>query len=114
MNEDSFFSLDRFIEFGLGVSSANQMMKMMNESLHSMYVPGVDNALKQQSSLFYAIIEGVQSGPYSESKISRLIVEKRISNNTYVWKPGMTSWKLASEVPEILKLIALTPPQFIE
>lgn len=33
MDNDSFYSLDRLIEFGLGINMANQMIKVMNDSL---------------------------------------------------------------------------------
>ena len=52
MDNDSFYSLDRLIEFGLGINIANQMIKVMNDSFQQMYVPGADNPMKQPSSLF--------------------------------------------------------------
>lgn len=112
MDNDSFYSLDRLIEFGLGINIANQMIKVMNDSFQQMYVPGADNPMKQPSSLFYVVVDGKQVGPLSESEIARLVMQNKINASTYVWKPGLPSWKIASEVPEVLRIVALTPPAF--
>jgi hypothetical protein len=61
---------------------------------------------------FYAIIDGKQSGPYSEQELSRLITDKKIVKETYIWKPGMVKWDIAENIPEVLKLVALSPPPF--
>jgi len=112
MNDDSFFSIDRLVEFGLGINVASQMIKMMNESLQQMYVPGAENPMRQQNSVYYAILDEHQVGPFSESELARMAAENKISASTYIWKPGMISWKLASDVPEVLRIVALAPPAF--
>jgi hypothetical protein len=40
MNEDSFFSMDRLVEFGMGMVIAQQMVKTMNQSITNMHIPG--------------------------------------------------------------------------
>lgn len=112
MNEDCFFSLDRLVEFGLGVNVAGQMIKMMNESLQQMYVPGADNPINRQVDVYYAIIDNHQIGPFSECELSKMASENTISSKTYIWKPGMAAWKTASEIPEVLRIVALSPPVF--
>lgn len=61
---------------------------------------------------YYAIIDGKQAGPFSEFELSRLITDKKIVNETYMWKPGMTGWEFAEKLPEVLKLVILSPPPF--
>ncbi len=113
MDDNSFFSMDRLLEFGLGMGIAQQMMKSMNESMKTMYVPGAMNPMEQpKQSLFFTVIDGNKVGPLSESELSRLISEKKVAKETYIWMPGMTHWKLAENVPEVLKLVALSPPPF--
>lgn len=112
MNEESFFSMNRLIEFGLGVSVAGQMIRMMNESLQQMYVPGAGNPLVQQPAMYYAVLEDKQCGPFSENEVAQLITQKQISVGTYMWKPGMPSWRMVSEMPDVLRIVALTPPEF--
>ena len=113
MNDDSFFSVDRLVEFGLGVSIASQMVKMMNDSIQQMRVPGADNSMNRQTdNIFYVIIDGNRVGPLSQVDLSQMVANKKIDSSTYVWKPGMIGWKLASEVPEVLRIVALSPPEF--
>jgi len=113
MNDDSFFSINRLIEFGMGMAVAQQMVNVMNSAMTNMQVPGSMNSLQTSAPQFYyAIIEGNQAGPFSEQELSRLITEKKVIKETYIWKPGMPTWVFAEKLPEILKLVALTPPPF--
>jgi hypothetical protein len=113
MNEDSFFSINRLVEFGLGIAVAQQMVNTMNSAMHNMYIPGSMNPIQNPPSQFYyAIIDGNQAGPFSEQELSRLINEKKIIKETYIWKPGLPKWEIAEKIPEILKLVALAPPPF--
>ena len=113
MDDNSFFSMDRLIEFGMGMTIAQQMAKSMNESMTSMHVPGAMNPMEQpKQKLFYAVLEGNQVGPLSESELSRLITEKKVAKETFVWMPGMSNWDIIENVPEVLKLVALSPPPF--
>ena len=115
MDESSFYSIDRLVEFGLTLGVATQMANSMNASLQAMQVPGArnpmqPNALAEDHPLFYVVLDGKSVGPLATSELSRLIAEKRVTKETYVWKPGMPDWQLAENVPEVLKLVALTPP----
>lgn len=113
MNNDSFFSIDRLVEFGMGMAVAQQMVQTMNQTMQNMHVPGAGNPIPApQTLLFYAIIDGKQAGPFSEAEISNLITNKTISKDTYLWKPGMPNWLIAEQIPEIIRLAALTPPPF--
>lgn len=112
MNEDSFYSMDRLIEFGLEMSIANEMVQIMNASIRNMVVPGAGNHMQQPASLYYAILDGNQAGPFSESEVTQLISNKRITPETYMWRPGMPDWKKVSGIPDVLRIVALTPPEF--
>ncbi len=113
MNDDSFFSINRLVEFGMGMALAQQMVKTMNSAMTNMYVPGSMNQMQTAvPQFYYAMIEGNQSGPFSEQELSRLIAEKKIVKETYIWKPGLPNWEIAEKLPEILKLVALAPPPF--
>lgn len=113
MDDNSFFSINRLVEFGMGMAVAQQMVKSMNESMKDMHVPGAMNPMeKPEQKFFYAMIEGNQAGPFSEQELSRLIAEKKIVNETYIWMPSLPDWKMAEQIPEVLKLVALAPPPF--
>ena len=115
MDESSFYSIDRLVEFGLSLGIATQMANSMNASLQAMQIPGagnpmMSNALAEDQPLLYVVLDGKSVGPLATSELSRLIAEKLVTKETYVWKPGMSDWKLAENVPEVLRLVALTPP----
>ena len=110
--ENEFYTIDRLVEFGMSMAVANQMVNSMNQTLNNMNIPGAGKSIptKQPETVYYAVLDGNQAGPYSLTEVSRLINEKRIVKETYVWKPGMEKWDLAQNVEEILRLVALSPP----
>ena len=106
-----FYSMDKLVEFGMSMAIANQMALSMNQSLNQMQVPGSGKAMPSNpDSIYFAVIDGKQSGPYSLTELSRLIAEKKIVKETYIWKPGMPQWELAENISEVLQLVAITPP----
>ena len=111
MDDNQFFSIDRLVEFGLGMGLAQQMVGMMNQYMQSMYVPGsIQSMPKPMPQTYYVAIDGQQVGPLNDSELSQLVIHKKISKDTLSWVPGMVSWKPIEQVPAILKVIALTPP----
>ena len=106
-----FYSMDKLVEFGMSMAIANQMTASMNQTLNQMQVPGAGKAMPTNTdNIYFAVIDGKQSGPYSLTELSRLIAEKKIVKETYIWKPGMAQWELAENVAEVLRLVAITPP----
>jgi hypothetical protein len=117
MSETNFYSVDRLVEFGMSMAIAQQMVKSMNETISTMQIPGGMNSFQAQnpaapSSVYYVMIDNRQEGPFSETELARLIIDKKIVKETYIWMPGMKNWQLAENVPAIIKLAALTPPVF--
>lgn len=111
MNDNSFYSIDRLIEFGMGMAIAQQMVKVMNETMQTMYVPGApQNIISPQSISIYVAIDENPVGPISEKEFSNLVSEQKVTKDSLVWMPGMLGWKPIEEVPILLKIIALTPP----
>jgi hypothetical protein len=97
------------------MSIAQQMVKSMNEMMATTVVPTAHNVpIPQRNAVparvYYAVFEGKQAGPFSETEIVRLIADKKLSKETLVWYPGLDNWKTAENIPEILRLVALTPP----
>lgn len=111
MNDDSFFSMDRLVEFGLGMAMAQQMVNVMNQSMRSMYVPGSIQSMPQTaSSIYYVALNGQQVGPLNDSEMMQLVTARKVNKDTLCWTPGMPAWQPIEKVPAVLKLIALTPP----
>ncbi len=107
MDDNSFSSIDRLMEFGMSMGIAQQMINTMNQSLNSMYVPNAGQKISPTKNGYYIIIDNRQLGPLNEDEISILAKNGRLSENDFVWKEGMTGWRLAKEIPEIYKYIIL-------
>lgn len=111
MNEPNFFSIDRLVEFGLGMAVARQMVGVMNESMRGMYVPGSIQSMPAPASMqIYAAVDGSPTGPLSESQFAALVTARRVNKDTLVWTPGMMGWLPLEQVPSVLKIVALAPP----
>ena len=111
MNDNSFYSIDRLVEFGLGMAMARQMINVMNETMQTMYVPGsAHNVTIQQATCIYVAINGQSVGPLNEKDFSLLVADGKVNKDSLVWMPGMLAWKPLQEVPSALKIIALAPP----
>jgi hypothetical protein len=107
-NEDDGLGLGtmgKFMEISMGLGLGRQMVNQMNETMTK-----ATSDPQANGRLYYAAFEGKQAGPFSETEIVRLINDKKIVRETYVWHQGMNAWKPAQEVPEILRIIALSPP----
>ena len=113
MDDNNFFSIDRLVEFGMGMAMAQQMVNVMNQSMQSMYVPGSIQSMPKpvaQQQIYYVAIDGKTVGPLNDSELSQLISQKKVNKDSLSWVPGMSSWQPIEQVPAILKVIALTPP----
>ena len=111
MDNNSFFSLDRLVEFGLGMGIANQMINVMNRSMKEMYIPGSVHSIPNiPPQIYYVAIEGKPIGPLNDADLSRLIEQNKLTEDTLYWMPGMNGWEAIERVPAILKLVALMPP----
>jgi hypothetical protein len=110
-DENSFYSIDRLVEFGMSMAIARQMVQSMNQTMADMRIPGAGNPMPAPPQrMYYAVLDGKQAGPFSETEIVRLINDRKLSKETYVWHTGLREWKTAENVPEIVRLVALAPP----
>lgn len=111
MDNNSFYSIDRLVEFGMGMAMAQQMVRTMNETMQTMYVPGSPNTITPPASkLMHVAVDGQAVGPIGEKELLQLIENQKINSKSLVWMPGMPAWKMIEEVPEVLRIIALAPP----
>lgn len=111
MYDNNFYSIDKLIDFGMSMAMAQQMIRVMNESMQTMYVPGSPNNIAQpQTPPIYVAIDGKPAGPFTDRELATLVSEQKISKDTLVWIPGMIEWKPLEQVPAALKIIAIVPP----
>lgn len=103
-----FSTVDRLMEFGLGMGLAQQMINTMNYSMNNMTVPGVSAKAPQiQSVAYYAVVDNAQAGPLNETELTLLISRGKINRDTLMWTAGCQGWRRAEEMPLINKLILL-------
>ena len=111
-----FSSIDRLVEFGMGLSLAQQMINTMNQCMNNMQVAGVNTGTTGQThsvvmpetgSKWYAVVNDRQVGPLSEQEVNRLIGSNNVDDNTLMWRVGMNGWQMACNIPEINKLFLL-------
>ena len=111
MDDSNFFSVDRLVEFGMGMQIARQMVGSMNQQMQQMNIPGNIQTMPQAApAVYYVAIEGEPVGPLTEREVSQMICQRKVTQDTLCWMPGMAGWKPAREVPQVLRLVALTPP----
>jgi hypothetical protein len=95
----------------MSMAVAQQMVQSMNQTMKNMVIPGAGNLMqKPLERVYYAVLDGKQTGPFSETELARLINDKKVSKETYIWHPGLKEWKTAENVQEIVRLVALIPP----
>jgi hypothetical protein len=113
MNDHTFFSIDRLVEFGLGLGVAQQLAASMNHALQNTSIPGLQTPMVDAIQTHYHImLDEKPAGPFTTAELARLITEGKVTKTSYVWRPGMVQWSRAENVPDVLKLVALTPPPF--
>lgn len=115
-----FSSLDKLVEFGLGIGIATQMINTMNHSISQMAIPGVGinpgvqpnpaacpPASVPQQKQYYIVKDERLAGPLSEAELAELVRKNIITPKTFCWHTGLEAWRLAEDIPEVNKLFLL-------
>lgn len=110
MSDNNFSTLDRLLEFGIGMGMAQQMVNLMNQSMQAMRIPTTAMPVQPKETEWYIAINSKASGPFAENEIKKLLLEKRITKDTLVWCTGMSDWQKIECTPSILKLFLQLPP----
>lgn len=110
MNDNNFSSLDRLMEFGLGMGMAQQMVNVMNQTMQTMQIPETAKPAQPKPTEWYIALNEKASGPFTENEMKGLLLDKKITKETLVWCAGMPEWQKAEITPNILKLIMQLPP----
>lgn len=110
MNDyNSFSTIDHLVEFGMSIAIAQQMVSTMNHCIGNMQMPGTGNALTQcnTTTKYHVLVNDAVAGGFSEEELTTLAKAKALTPETMVWKPGMSGWMQAKNVPEVQKIILL-------
>lgn len=105
--DTSFDSINRLMEFGMSMVVAQQMIETMNKAMGNMHIAGSGTPLMQVPLQYYVVVNGVQTGPFTEAEMQCLIKEDRITEESLMWKTGASAWIPAQSIPEINKLLIL-------
>jgi hypothetical protein len=111
-NDNTFNSIERLMEFGMSMAIAQQMMQTMNYAMQNITTPQFQNVNVPlpKSIQFYALVNDIPQGPFTEKELSNHILANRVSKETLVWFQGMSGWMQVQKVPEVAKLFSLMPP----
>lgn len=110
MNESNFPTLDRLMEFGLGMGMAQQMINMMNQTMQTVQMPASAMPTQPKPVEWYVAVNEKATGPYTEEQVKTLLLDKQITKDSLVWCAGMAQWQTAENTPNFLKIITQLPP----
>ena len=111
-NDNNFNSIEKMMEFGMSMAVAQQMMQTMNHAMQNITTPQFKNVNVPlpQTVQFYALVNDIPQGPFTEQELSGHIVANRVCKETLAWLNGMPGWMQAQQIPEVARLFALMPP----
>lgn len=93
---------------GMGVG--NVMGGTMQQNAQAPQQPGAMPPPLPNAAVWYAGINGQQTGPMTPDELRRRIAEKQIAAETPLWKQGMAGWCAAKDIGELAALFAVPPP----
>jgi membrane protease subunit (stomatin/prohibitin family) len=93
----------------MGGAMGNQMAGMMNNMGQNMQQQ--QNTPPPPPTIAYSVsVNGQTAGPFNLQQLQQMVQNGQLTQNTHVWKQGMTAWELAGNVQEINTLFAAVPP----
>jgi membrane protease subunit (stomatin/prohibitin family) len=93
----------------LGGAMGNQMAGMMNQMSGAVNQPqNTPPPLPVES--FFIVLNGQQAGPFKMVELLQLVTTNQITQETLVWKAGMTAWVKAVNLAEFSTLFSQLPP----
>lgn len=111
MDDDSKLSVNKMVEFAMGLSMASLFNQAMNNTFVNTAKKFNNDQLDIPPRYIYAIIGGAQKGPFSLGEVMAFIKSGDITPESYMWKPGMPEWKLAKDITDIAPGLEFMPPQ---
>ncbi len=105
MDDKPKLSIERMLGMAQEISMAPQCRDIMQGSIDNLKQsldsggPGGKTALP--NSVFFAVIDGAQRGPYSLPEMVGQVRSGAITPDTYVWKSGLEEWIPARRMEEL-------------
>lgn len=76
-----------------------------------MGMPQMPGAKAVPQVQYFVGVNGQQAGPFNWQQLQQLVAQGQLTQQTYVWKQGMSQWQFAGQVPELQPLFATSAPQ---
>jgi len=110
MEQDSGSFIERILELGIGMTMIRQMPDMLGNMVPPVSQPGSISVPPpiQEEKKTYLAVDNTQAGPFSDAELQKLIDNSLLTQETLVWKAGMSTWLPASQVPDVNKLFLLS------
>lgn len=94
----------------MGGAMGQQMAGMMN-NLGQQMQNGMNTPPPMPNVQYHISVNGQQMGPFQMPQLQQMAQSGQLTQQTYVWKPGMANWEFAGNVPELASLFGVgTPP----
>ena len=61
-------------------------------------------------TIYYIALDGQATGPYNLIALKQMAISGQFTNNSLVWKTGMTTWVNAGSIAELNALLSGVPP----
>lgn len=109
MDENDSFSMNSFIELGMGMAIAQQMAQHMGGAFQA----GLQASNAHSSASppqFHVVLEGRAVGPIDVAGLAEVIRAGRFTRESWIWMPGMAAWQQAADVAEIQQHLFTVPP----
>lgn len=95
---------------GLGSAFNTGMNNIANGTFTASPPPTQPPAFNANHNIsFHINVNGQQFGPYDIATLQQMILNHQITQNTFVWRPGMQNWVHASECSELASIFAPPP-----
>ncbi len=91
----------------MGAAMGQQMAGMM-QNMGQNIQQSVNTPPPLPNVLYHVSVNGSQAGPFNMQQLQQMAQNGQLTQQTYVWKQGMTNWEYAINVPELAILFA--PP----
>ncbi len=93
----------------MGGAMGGQMANMMNQMGQN--INQQQNTPPPPPQIQYSVaVNGQTAGPFNLQQLQQMVQNGQLTQNTYVWKQGMSGWELAGSVQELATLFGAVPP----
>jgi len=92
---------------GLGMAMGGQMAQALGGAGAG---PSTPPPLPPGAVAYFVAVDGKQAGPFDVAGLQALVGGGQLNRETLVWKTGLVNWMPAGQVPELVSLLASTPP----